>query len=405
MALGGAFGRLWTAGTISGLGDGVTQIAGALLAVSLTRDPISVSGVMVAQLLPWLLFGLPGGVLVDRLDRRRLMIAACVVRVAALAPLGLAVAADRASLPLLYGVFFLVGCAGLLFDGASATAVPALVAPERLEQANGRLQATKVVCEQLVSRPLGGGLFVLAAWAPFVVDAGALLSVIALVLTLPALDRTSDTAARPVGLRTAIADGARWLRDHRLLRTVTLTVGLSNVGLGSVFSVMVLVAHERLGLGAVGYGLLLATAAVGGVAGGMLTGRIVAALGPGTTLRLGLLLEMAAYAGLASTRDVLVAVLILLPFTAHLAVFSAVGASLRQTLVPADLLGRVHAAYRLVGTAGMFLGAVLGGLLAERFGLAAPFWLGLGCAAVFTTGAWRRLNDRDIRAAREGVGG
>ena len=135
-----------------------------------------------------------------------------------------------ASLPLLYAIFFLVGCASLIFDNASTTSLPAVVSHSQLEQANGRLQAAKSVSEQLVAKPLGGWLFAVAAWAPFLLDASALVLIAILVVTLPGnLNRTSGP---PVALRGAIAEGIRWLLHNKLLRTLTLTVSLSNVGVG-----------------------------------------------------------------------------------------------------------------------------------------------------------------------------
>ncbi|MFC7564806.1 MFS transporter [Actinomadura namibiensis] len=248
----GAFGRLWTAASVSALGDGVTLVAGPLLAATLTRDPVRVAGLTVAQTLPGLLFALPAGALVDRWDRRRLTVGTSLLRMAALGLLSAAVLAGDAGLPLLYAVFFLVGCAGLVFDNAAATLVPAVVAPARLEQANGRLQAGRMLGEQLAAKPLGAWLFAVAAWSPFLLDAVGLLLVAALAATLPA----SLNVAPRVPLRTAVGEGVRWLLRQRLLRTLAWTVAVS--------AVLVLIAHERLGVGAVGYGLLLATLAVGG---------------------------------------------------------------------------------------------------------------------------------------------
>ncbi|WP_433580420.1 MFS transporter [Nocardia brasiliensis] len=398
--LGAAFARLWSAATISSFGDGVTQIGATLLAVSITRDPIAVSGLMIAQVTPFLVFGLPSGVLVDRFDRRRLMALATIVRIAVLGAVSVAVASGHAGLPLLYAAFFVVGCAGLVFDNASVTAIPAVVAPAHLDRANGRMQATRAVIEQVLARPLGVVLFGITAWTPFVVDTVGLVAVAVLVGTLPAaVGRRVPDSGRP-RCTAAVADGARWLWRHRLIRTLTLTVGLSNIGLGAIFSLLVLIAQERLGVGDTGYAVLLVAAALGGVCGGLTAPRIIAALGPGTTLRVGLLIEIAAYAGMASTHSVVVAVGILVPFAVHLSVFSTIGASLRQSLVPPELLGRVHSAYRLIGAGGLFLGASLGGLLAGRFGLAAPLWLGLVCAVVFTLLAWRTFADHSIAAAR-----
>ncbi|HEX2313549.1 MAG TPA: MFS transporter [Thermomonospora sp.] len=390
------FGTLWTVGTVSGLGDGVTLIAGPLLAASLTRDPVQVAGLLIAQQLPWLLFALPSGALVDRRDRRRLMSAVSLGRAVALAVLGLAVASGHVGLPLLYGVFFLVGCAGLVFENAAATMVPVVVPPDGLERANGRLQATRTVSEQLVAKPLGGWLFGLAASAPFLLDAGALVLVALLSATLPA--STPSVAGPRTTIRTAIAEGVRWLVRHRLLRTLAVVVSLSNVGLGAVSSILVLIAYERLGLDSTGFGLLLTALAVGGVLGGVFAGRIIAALGPGTTMRVGLVIECLVHVGAALTHHAGVAALLLGLLGLHLVVFSAIAASLRQKLVPAELLGRVHSAYRLTTNTGMLLGSVLGGVLGRYVGLSAPFWVGAACVAALTVYAWPVLRNRAVSA-------
>ncbi len=397
--LGAAFARLFAAATLSSFGDGVTQIGAGLLVVSMTRDPVAVSGLMVAQIAPFLVFGLPSGALVDRGDRRRLMVGATAVRIAMLATVTVAVVAGQVSLLLLYACFFVVGCAGLVFDNASVTAIPGVVAARELERANGRVQAARAVTDQLLARPVGVGLFAIAAWIPFLVDAAGLVAVAVVAVTLPAtVDRRDPSAARG-HLGRAVLEGMRWLWRNRVVRTLTLTVGLSNIGLGAIFSLLVLIARERLGVADTGYAMLLVAAAVGGVCGGLAAPRLIAALGPGTTLRVGLLIEMTSYAAMASTHSVAVAVAILIPFAVHLSVFTTIGSALRQSMVPAGLLGRVHSAYRLVGASGLFLGAVLGGLLARRFGLAAPLWLGFGCAAVFTLVAWRGLGNRSLAAA------
>ncbi|MEU6579390.1 MFS transporter [Nocardia sp. NPDC046763] len=398
--LGADFGRLWSAVSLSGVGDGVTQIGANLLAVSITRNPIAVSGLMIAQITPFLVFGLPSGALVDRLDRRRLMTIATVVRIAVLGTVSAAVATDYASLPLLYITFFVVGCAGLVFDNASTTAIPGLVALTQLERANGRLQATRSVTEQVLARPLGVALFGITAWTPFLVDTVGLVVVAILAGTLPATVDRRDPSGTRQHLTAAVVVGARWLWRNSLVRTLTLTVGLSNIGLGAIFSLLVLIARERLGVGNTGYAVLLLAAALGGVCGGLAAPRIIAALGPGTTLRVGLLIEMASYVGMALTHNAVVAMAILIPFSIHLSVFTTIGSSLRQTLVPPELLGRVHGAYRLVGATGLFLGAAIGGLLASQFGLTAPFWMGLSCAVAFTLAAWRKLNNHTITAAR-----
>ncbi|WP_242903047.1 MFS transporter [Actinomadura terrae] len=399
--LGRHFARLWTASTLSGLGDGITQVAAALLAASLTRDPVQIAGITVAQQLPLMLFALPSGVLVDRLDRRRVMVAACLVRATALGLPATATAAGHASLPLLYASFFTVGCVSLLFENASVALLPSIIDASQLQRANGRLQAAAVLSQQLLAKPLGGVLFVLAAWAPFTLDTLALLAAAVLITALPVRAPRGATAAPHPTFRDAIGQGLAWLGHHRLLRTMSVTVGLSNLGLGAVFSIAVLIARERLGVGPVGYGLLLTAGAVGGVIGGLTAGRITALFGTGTTLRIGLVIEMLVHLSLALTRDAITAGALFALLSMHLIVFSTIGASLRQHIVPADLLGRVHSAYRLVTNSGMFLGSILGGVLAHHFDLTAPFWLALACTATLTACAWRTLSNHTIQTARE----
>ena len=182
--LGPEYRKLWTASTVSNLGDGVTEVAAPLLAATLTRDPVLVAGLAFAHRLPWLLFTLVSGALVDRLDRRRIMWTADAVRTAMIGLLGLAVYAGLANLPLLYAVFFVLGTAETLFDNASQAILPAVVDREKLEKANGRLFGAQLVANEFAGPPLGGILFAAAAAAPFLLDAGTFAAAAALVLAM-----------------------------------------------------------------------------------------------------------------------------------------------------------------------------------------------------------------------------
>lgn len=399
--LGREFGKLWTAVTVSGLGDGVTQVAGPLLAVSITRSPGQVAGLMVAQQLPWMLFALPSGAMVDRADRRLAMASASVVRAVALCALGVMVFLGHASMLVLYVIFFAVGCAGLVFDNASTVVLPALVERSILELANGRLQSAATLAQDLVAQPLGAWLFALAAWVPFLLDASGLVLVAVLAAALPAFVNAAPAKGSRATLRASMYEGVRWLVGNRLLRTLALTVGISDVGLGAVFSVFVLVARVRLGVGPLGYGLLLAASAIGGIAGGLVADRAVRAIGAGWVLRAEMIVEILTYLGLALTRSAIIAGVLLALLGLHLVMFSTVSASLRQSLAPANMLGRVHGAYRVASNGGMLAGAALGGLVSTYFGLTAPFLLGFTAMTAVSVAAWGTLNNRDIRAARQ----
>ncbi len=411
------------AATISGLGDGMTQVAGALLAVSLTSSPLRIAGMLAAQQLPWVLGALPAGALVDRVDRRRAMAAACLARAAALGTLGLLAAAGRAGLPVMYLVFLVTGAAGVVYENAATAIVPVLVARPELTRANGRLQAASSLSRSLLAQPLGAWLFTVAPWVSFLLDTAGLLVVTVMTSTLPTAARTppsSDAGAlgsggappRPVApastapgpvppdpdpagqvrgvtWRASMREGLTWLAGHRPLRGLALAVALSNLGLGALFSVFVLFARVRLGTGPIGYGLLLAGMAAGGLAGGLAAGRVTSAIGAGTALRVDLAVEALTYAGLLLTRDPVVAGALLAFLSANLAVFSSVGATLRQSLAPPGMLGRVQGAYRAISSTGLLAGAALGGLLTSAAGLTAPLWLGLAAITMVIALAWR----------------
>ena len=402
------FARLAAAATISGLGDGVTQVGAALLAVSLTHSPLRLAGLLAAQQLPWALGALPAGALVDRVDRRRAMAAACLVRAAALGTLGLLVAAGRAGMPLLYVIFLLVGVAGVVYENAATAVLPALVEPAGLTRANGRLQAASSLARSLLAQPLGAWLFTVAAWVPFLLDTAGLLLITLLTATLPRSARgrhptggvlpgspgppSSGPADQrvPRGTwRASMREGLTWLAGHPPVRAVALAAALSNLGLGALFSVFALFARVRLGTGPLGYGVLLAVMAAGGLLGGLAAGRVISAVGAGTALRVDLVVEALTYVGLLLTRDLVVAAALLAFLAANLAVFSSVGAALRQSLAPPGMLGRVQGAYRAVSNGGMLAGAALGGLLTSAAGLTAPLWLGLAAVTTVIALAWR----------------
>lgn len=399
--LGPNFARLWAANAVSNLGDGVTLVAGPLLAASLTRDPRLVAGLAVAQRLPWLLFSLVSGALVDRLDRRRVMVTVDAARSLAVGLLGVAVLLDATTLPLLYLVFFALGTAETLFDNAAVSILPSVVPKEQLARANGRLLGVQMVANELVAPPLGGVLFAAAAAAPFLLDAGSFAAAAALVAAMPGRFRVErPEGSPPTTLRGEIAEAVRWLARHRLLRIMAVAIALMNLTLSATLSISVLYAQERLGLGPVGYGLLMSSVAVGGIAGSLAAQRVIGWLGPATTLRLGLVIESSTHLVLALARSPLLVAAIFAMFGFHAMTWSVISVSLRQELIPARLLGRVNSAYAVFGFGSLSLGAVGGGLLAARYGLTAPFWCSFVAMSLLTVACWPILRARTVAEAR-----
>jgi MFS family permease len=399
--LGPEYKKLWTASTISNLGDGVTLVAAPLLAASLTRDPLLIAGVAFVKQLAWLLFSLHAGALIDRLDRRLLLGYVDFFRTALIGFLGIAVLLDFAGIPLLYGVFFLIGAAEPLFDNASVAVLPAVVDRQVLQKANGRLFAAQTVMGEFVGPPFGGFLFATAAALPFLLDAGTFAAAAALMLTL----RGRFRVERPEGVATTtllqeIGEGLGWLVRHRLLLTLALVLGTAGFAVEGVFAILVLYVQEILGLGSLGYGVLMTAFAAGGVAGGFLAEQVGGLLGMGRTISVIFLLEAAAFATLALTTNPLLAGAMIALDALAGTIWNVVTISLRQELIPERLLGRVFSAFRMVGFGGMALGALASGLLAREFGLTVPFWVAAVTMVVLSATCAIVVNNRSVEEAR-----
>lgn len=386
--LGREYWRLWVANAVSVTGDGVTVTAGPLLAASITHDPLLVAGALFAQQLPWLIFALFSGALVDRLEPGRLIVIVDLFRAAAIWGLAASVLAGTAHLAALYGALFILGAGATVSDTAALSLPPLLVGAQDLVRANAGLQAVQLIGADLVGPPLGAYLFVLAAGLPFAFDAATFVIGAALIASIrrrrpahPVPDRT--------GLRREITEGIRWLLAHPGLRMLAAAICVMNIMLGSTLAILVLYVRVRLGLGAAGYGVLLACSAAGGVVGTVIVKRLLARFGASLLLRVGLIIECATHVSLALTRRPWVAALTLAVFGVHNGIWNVVTVTLRQTAVPGKLLGRVNAVYYTFAVGGFAVGSLTGGLLARGFGLTAPFWVAAVAVAVLAMLAWR----------------
>ncbi|MEU3496865.1 MFS transporter [Kitasatospora cineracea] len=395
--LGRGFGSLWSAAAVSALGDGIVAAAAPLLVTSLTRDPVLVGLAVFVQQLPWLLLAPVSGVLVDRVDRRRLAVAADAARAVLTAALAVAVYADAVSLPLVYAVGLLLGSCAALGDNASSALLPAVVDSADLPRANSRMFGTESVLNRLCGPPLGAALFGVAAGLPLTVDALSFTGAAALVSTLRLRPRAgapspSPAEREPVGRQ--FASSVRWLWAQPALRTLTLALCLMNVTLLAGFSVMVLYAREHLGLSGFGYGVLLSASAVGGLAGALVAPRLQARFSASLLLRVGLVLETLTHVGLALAGSPWVAGAVLGGFGVHGAIWVSVDRTLVQRAVPDELRGRVNSVFMALAVGGSALGALAGGPLARAFGLTGPFWFSAVVMAALTVFAWRPFGRR-----------
>jgi MFS family permease len=400
------FARYWLSGFLADFGDGVRLAAFPLLAAQLTRSPAAVAAVTAVQGLPWLLLGAGLGVVVDRTDRRRLMVAVDVARAAVIVALAAAILAHGAGLWLIYVTAFVTGVGSALRDTAAATCVPRLVQPERLDQANARLIAGQIVGNELAGPAAGGALFGLAAVLPFAVNAGTLGIAVLLLLTLPGVFGPPPRESAPgeavpgeaVPGRSSMwhdfAEGLRWLWRDRDMRDVTLVAGLISALDAAWFAVLVLYVVRDLHQQPGAYGLLLAVGALGGVAAGGL-GAVLARLGPWRSLLLGGAAMAASQAGLGLTSNVIVAAVMLLISSGAWALFNITAVTMRQRQVPAALLGRVTSLFGTVARGTEALGALAGGVLAATAGIRAPMLVGAPpLALAVAVLAWRHRTGR-----------
>ena len=396
--LGRDFHGLWAANSVSTLGDGVMETAGPLLVASVSDDPVLVGLAAFVGQLPWLLFSLVSGALVDRLDKRRLIVVVDVLRGAVTAALALAVWGGHATIPVIYGCAFLLGTGETLAQNAASSLVPAVVPSALLPQANARLHGSFFVLNKFAGRPLGASLFVLAAGLPFGLDAASFLASATVIAAMRGLRPGAtgpDQAPGPDSgqggrsVRREIAEGLRWVWHEPVIRMLSLTLCLMNVTLIAGFSIMVLYARDRLGLGAIGYGVLTASSAVGGILGVVVAPGLQSRLAASLLLRAGLVVETLTHLGLALAGTPWVAGAVLAAFGVHSSVLGSVETTFRQRRVPEELRGRVQSVFLMFAVGGNVVGALIGGPLVRWQGVTAPFWCSAAAMAVVTAVAWR----------------
>ena len=407
--LGANYWKLWTASVISNLGDGVAQIAYPWMASLLTRDPLLIAGVAFAQRLPWLVFSMHADVIVDRGDRRRLMVSMNTIRFLITVAVTVAVAMDVMVIPALYVAALALGAAEVIYDNSNQTILPRIVAKDRLERANGNIWGAELVMNQFVGPPLGGFLIALAIAVPFGVDAltfGISAVLIALIGgTFRSTPVTEDSTQRR-SMRQDIGEGLRWLWGHKLIRRFAVLLGVMNGISTAMFAIEVLFAQEILGLDARGFGLLATASALGGIAGSQLAPNLTKRIGPGPSLYLTLFVGAVTGVaiGLTSNPFVVGAMFAVFMFTAVL--WNVITVSFRQSVIPDHLLGRVNSVYRLFGWGSMPIGAAIGGALValsepafgRDFALRLPFFVSGGVHLAAFLYALGRLSTANIRA-------
>ena len=373
-ALGVNYRKLWASSAAANLADGIFTVALPLMAVSLTTSPALIAGVAIAGRLPWLVFVLVAGALADRLDRRITMRNVQLLRVAVVGLMvGLALA-GQLSLPVLYVAAFVLGVGETLFDTAAQSIMPNIVSREQLSLANGRLYAIEMIMNQFVGPPLGG--FLMAVSVPLALAGsvlGYLLAAIGLAVMVGSFRAAPD--APRASMLADIREGLGYLLHHRVLRALAVMVAVDNLITSAVFAVFVLFALDsvHMDLDEFGYGVLMTGIAAGAIAGAISEPALERRLGRSNVLFLTVIGTTASMLVPALTGNP-VAVFVALAIAGTMMMWwNVITVSLRQRITPDRLLGRVNASYRLFAWGAMPIGALLGGLIAEAFGIVSVF--------------------------------
>lgn len=388
---------LFSAGALTNLGDGLILLALPWLATLMTRDPVAIGAVAAAGRVPWLLFALPAGVIIDRSDQRKLIARADLLRAAIVfAILLLALNEPSAdAIWLLAGLAFLLGSAEVLRDNAAQTILPSIVDKKDLEVANGQLWGTEQLTGQFIGPPLAGVLIATGIAVPFGIDVAMLVIAAGLVwlITLPEQMRV------PQSFIKALLEGITFMRGDRDLLRLAIVLGIANFIATATITVQVLFAQDVLGLSAASYGMILSVAACGAITGSLLAPRLTRMFGVQMCLYLSIAAWVIGYGSIGLSETAIVMPIALFVVMAGSMLWNVITVSWRQRRIPSALLGRVNSIYRFFGWGSMPLGALAGGLIVALFedewgremALRAPFVLASGACVLLLIYAMCKL--------------
>ncbi|PWI19113.1 MFS transporter [Streptomyces sp. Act143] len=377
----GGFGRLWGAAVLSSFGDALRTAALPLLATTLTDEPLAIAAVTACGYLPWLVFGLLGGAVADRVDQRRAMWTVDALRGVLVACFAVAVGLGHASIGLLIALAFALTTFQTLFDNASTALLPSLVDSDALGSANARLMTGQKIAGGLLGAPVVPLLLAGGAAVPFAADAATFLLAAAVVASLRPVAPARKPGPAGSTLRREITEGLRTLARDRALRGLCAATALCNIGVGALIATMVLLVTGWLDAGRTGYAAATTACTVGALTGGAVNRRLVSRLGRVRAVLLAGSVQIGALVVMGTVHSLVALVAAMALFGLMGMVWNVNTTTLMQQRSPAEMLGRVSSAFRTLGVAGAPIGALLGGAAATAWGLNTPALL---AAAFFT---------------------
>jgi len=374
-----AFNRLWSASLVSNLSDGVLLAAAPLLAITLTDNTILISLLGAMVMLPWLLFAIPIGALVDRLDRRHILAGTNLLRSAVVGALAFTIAADLVTIYLLILAAFIIGTCEVAADTTSQSLIPQILDKVHFEKANSRLQISETVVQGFIGAPLSGFLYALAIYIPFFFNSvGYIVSAI-LALSMPIHFLQDVRNEKPKSEQNNfVADmkfGISYLFNHKLLRRLVLTTSFIGVCYSMGTATIVLFMVKELALPEPLFGLVLTVQGLGGLIGALIAPHASKRFGRGKVMTFGIFSSSFVLLLQGFSPNIYFFVL-LSAFTAFtISQWNILLMSTYQSVIPNEIYGRIHGTRRTLVWGMMPIGSILGGVLAS-FGLRTPLYIG-----------------------------
>ena len=426
--LGKNYWRLWSAHATSNLGDGLASVAFPWLASAVTREPFLIALIAVMSRLPWLVFTLPAGVITDRYDRKKIIVLMNLSQGFLALLLAILVFFNRNSFPNLnllsesasfqtnYPLYFALLAISLLFgftevlrDNAGQTFLPSIVRKEQLESANGKLWSAEYVMNSFVGPPFASFLLGVAIFLPFFIHSSTFFIAAALVGLISRIVQTEVSESQsPINFRSEIKEGVEWLWRHDLLRPMAIILGSMNLVGALIAATFILFAQEILKTSVFEFAVLGTAGAIGGTLGGVLGPRISKRLGSGRSLWLTLVAIPTTGLVIGLSSNWVVAWAMILCATIFAVLWNVITVSLRQSIIPAALLGRVNSVYRFFAWGSMPIGTLIGGAIvsvtenfaSRELALRMPYFVSLILGLIIFLFAVPLLTTEKIEKAR-----
>ena len=367
-SLGPTFNKLWSAAMFSKFADGLAGAAIPLLAATLTRDSVLIAIQSNMMMLPWLLFAIPLGALLDRLNRRFAMLLVQGTRVAIGMTLASLIISGQMNLVALMILTFVFGVSEVVYDTATQSTIPSLLKGNQLERGNSKLQIADTVMQSFVGIPLGALIFAALAFSPFLGLAVCYVVAIVLVSSIPSkamqIERSEHSPKRAT-LRAEMKEGLLYLWNHKVLFRLVMTTGAVGFCYALGQATLVLFLLDHLHVPEASYGLVMIPLAVGALLGAFASPKLSARFGRSRALAISLPLSSLSLliAGLAPNITwYLIASFIHGLFIAQ---WNILLMSTYHAMIPNEIFGRIHGTRRTIVWGLMPIGGLVGGLIAK----------------------------------------